>query len=280
MTPITAKTQLLAIFGDPVGRSLSPVMHNGWIEDHGLDAVYVALPLRGGDPVAAFHALKHVGFRGANVTTPHKEAAAAAADSGAFRVANVLRWEADGALSAFNTDGDGFLDALAEAVPGWGARVSEVLILGAGGAAKGIAQALLPGPAQDIDLTIANRTAERAEALAKTLTRAHVGDWNDLGSLFANADLIVQTTTLGMDGTASPHWPVARCKSGAIVVDIVYRPLETPLLKAARAQGLTAVDGLGMLIHQGARAFKLWFDIEPDTKIARQRLLAALGEHE
>ena len=277
MKPISATTQVLAIFGDPVGHSLSPVMHNGWIADHDLDAVYVALPLKTDDPVAAFRALKQVGLKGANVTVPYKEAAAAVADSGETRVANTLRWSPDGAVRAFNTDGDGFIDALTEAVSDWPSRVSTALILGAGGAAGGIAHALYPGARRDIDVVITNRTPARAQALADTVARARVGNWNDLASLFAAADLIVQTTTLGMNGSASPEWPVARCKPSAIVVDIVYRPLETPLLKAARARGLTAVDGLGMLIHQGARSFEHWFGIKPDAAKARARLMAALA---
>jgi len=279
MKPITAQTQLLAIFGDPVGHSLSPVMHNGWIEDHGLDAAFVALQLKSDDAAGVFRALKSVQLKGASVTVPHKEAAAAAADNGALRVANTLRWEPDGTVTAFNTDGDGFLDALAEAAPGWASRVDNVLMLGAGGAAMGIHRALHPGPEHDIDFFVVNRTRARATALAQNTTRTWDRDWEEMPSLFESADLIVQTTTLGMGGNESPAWPVERCKPGAIVVDIVYRPLETPLLKAARARGLVAVDGLGMLIHQGARAFEHWFGIKPDPASARRRMLAALGEH-
>lgn len=267
-------TKRYAVIGDPISHSLSPLMHSGWIADHGLDATYEAYQLRSADPVAAIRGLTQ--FAGMNVTVPHKEAAAVAADAGAFRVANTLRREKDGSLSAFSTDGDGFIDALTEAVPDWGARASDALILGAGGAAEGIAHAMRSGPEHDIYITIANRTADRAEALAKSLTYTGVGDWKDLGALFERADLIVQTTTLGMSGSASPEWPVHRCKRDAIIVDIVYRPLETPLLRAARAEGLIAVNGLGMLIHQGARAFEIWFGIKPDTAKARARLVAAL----
>jgi shikimate dehydrogenase len=269
-------TKRYAVIGDPVGHSLSPVMHAGWIEDHHLDATYEALLLRSDDPVAAIRVLS--GLAGVNVTVPHKEAAAKAADRSDDQVANTLRWEVDGTISAFNTDGLGFVDCLNESSPGWREKVETALILGAGGAANGIAHALRSDAAVDIDLVVANRTRARAEALAAGLPRTRVADWNDLESLFANADLIVQTTTLGMGGAPSPVWPVERCKPDAIVVDIVYRPLQTPLLKAARDRGLTAVDGLGMLIHQGARAFEIWFGVKPDAKKARARLLAALGE--
>jgi shikimate dehydrogenase len=250
------------------------VMHNGWLADHGIDAVYVALPLKSDDPVAAFRAMKGLGLKGANITVPHKEAAAAAADRAGARATNVLRWEADGSVSGFNTDGVGFLDALDESAPNWRDTVKRVLILGAGGSAQGVA-AILAGAH---DLVVANRTAERAEALAGQFPGVRAAAWDDLPALFEEADLIVQTTTLGMSGSPSPDWPVARCKKSTIVVDIVYRPLNTPLLQAARAQGLVAIDGLGMLIHQGVRSFDIWFGIKPDPAAARRRMLKALGE--
>jgi shikimate dehydrogenase len=271
---ITAATKLLAVIGDPVRHSLSPVMHNGWIADHGLDAVYVALPLKSDDAAAAIRALKGLGFTGLNVTVPHKEAAALAADRTDQAVANVLRWENDGTLSAFNTDGMGFIDALAETAPDWRARVKRVLVLGAGGAGLGIGQALAP----HVDTVhFANRTLARAEAAAATLPNGRVLRWEELERGFGAADLIVQATTLGMSGQATQDWPIANVRGSAILADIVYRPLETEFLRAGRARGLVTMDGLGMLIHQGARAFELWFGVRPDAAKARARLLAALG---
>lgn len=272
MKPITPNTAVLAVFGDPVSQSLSPLIHNAWIADHGLDAVYVALPLKTSDPVAAFRALKGMGLKGANVTVPYKEAAALAADHAEARAVNTLRWNADGTVVGFNTDGLGFLDSLDEATPDWRQRVERVLVLGAGGAAFGIARAL----AGRADVVITNRTAARAEGLAAEIPNTRSAPWENLPDLFARADLVVHTTTLGMGGNASPEWPVLRCASSTIVADIVYKPLETPLLAAAHARGLSCVDGLGMLIHQGARGFEHWFGIRPDTKLARQRVLAAL----
>lgn len=270
---ITAATRLLAVIGDPVSHSLSPVMHNGWIADHGLDAVYVALPLKSDDPVAVIRAMKGLGFVGLNVTVPHKEAAAQAADRSEGSAANVLRWEEDGTLSAFNTDGAGFLDALNETAPDWRARVKRVLIVGAGGAAAGIGAALSPF----VDTCFfANRTAARGEAAASALHNGRTLRWEELERGFGAADLIVQTTTLGMHGEPALEWPLALCRPTAIVADIVYRPLETELLAAARARGLVTMDGLGMLIHQGARAFELWFGVPPDAQKARERLTAAL----
>jgi len=275
---LSAKTEVLAIFGDPVAQSLSPVMHNAWFADHGIDAVYVAVPVTG-DAAAFFHGLKGAKLRGANITVPHKEAAAAGADRSESRVANVWRWEADGSVSAFNTDGKGFIASLDEAAPGW--RAPRVLILGAGGGAAGITQALAAHDPR-AEIVIANRTLQRAQDLAALLPNARAAAWDNLAAEFSEADLIVQTTTLGMNGqngsSGDIDWPVARCKVGAVVADIVYKPLETGLLRAAKAHGLVAVDGLGMLIHQGALAFELWFGIKPDTNAARRRLMQTLGE--
>lgn len=268
---VTSATKAYAVIGDPVSQSLSPLMQNAWIADHGLDAVYVALPLKSDDPVAAIRALN--GFAGLNVTAPHKEAAARAADHSESKVANVLRREKNGTVSAFNTDGAGFLDALSEAAPDWRGRASRALILGAGGAAAAIGEALSPLVAT---VHFANRTFDRAEAAAKALPNGRAIRWDDMERAFGAADLIVQTTTLGMAQEPSPDWPVTYCRPTAIVADIVYRPLETELLRAARERGLVVMDGLGMLIHQGARSFELWFDIKPDTSKARTRLLAAL----
>ncbi len=265
-------TKRFAVIGDPVSHSLSPLMHTGWFADHGIDATYEALLLRSDEPVAAIRALK--GFAGVNVTVPHKEAAAKAAARSEGAVANVLRWEADGSISAFNTDGTGFLDSLDESAPHWRVNGKQVLILGAGGAALGLVQAL--GPHVEA-IAIANRTASRAEATASSIPNGRALRWGDLNRGFAGADLVVQATTLGMAGQPAMDWPVAACRPNTIIVDIVYRPLETDLLRAARAQGLATVDGLGMLIHQGARAFELWFGIKPDTTKARARLTAALA---
>jgi shikimate dehydrogenase len=247
-------------------------MHNGWISDHQLDAVYIALALKGVDPVAAIGALS--GFAGLNVTVPYKEAAAKAAARSEGPVANVLRREDDGTFSGFNTDGLGFLDSLTDGARDWRSKVRRVLILGAGGAALGIGQALSPY----VDTVhIANRTSERGEQAAAAIPNGRTARWDDLERAFGHADLIVQTTTLGMADQPEMEWPVAFCRPNAIVADVVYRPLETPLLRVARERGMTAIDGLGMLIHQGARSFEIWFGIKPDVSKARQRLLAALA---
>lgn len=273
-------TKRYAVIGDPVSHSLSPLMHAGWIEDHNLDATYDALQVRSDDPVRAIRGLTR--FDGMNVTSPHKEAAARAAAIASaivrqLEAANTLTWR-EGALHADNTDAAGFAHALDEALPTW-REASSALVIGAGGAGRAVALGLAgqDGPA----IAIVNRTLERAEAAARLIGpycggKVAVRAWGELADCMADADIIVNTTTLGMSG-APFDWPLDGVKANAIVADIVYRPLETGLLRAARARGLKTVDGLGMLIHQGALSFEIWHGIKPDVAKARARLEAALA---
>lgn len=230
---ITAATRVYAVIGDPVRHSLSPLIHNAWIADHGIDAVYAAFELKHENPIAALRALGAFGLSGANVTAPFKEAAARAANATNLVAANVLRWDENRTLSAFNTDGPGFLRALSETVPDWRVRLRRALVLGAGGAGRGIAQALSPHVEA---VYIANRTFPRAEEVAGAIPNARAVRWDDLERGFGGADLIVQTTTLGMNGQPEQIWPMQACRTDAIMADVVYRPLETPFLRTARAR--------------------------------------------
>jgi len=272
---ISGKTKVLAVVGDPVTHSLSPAMHNAWIAAAGLDAVYVALTMRG----EGVDALPRSGLFGANVTVPHKERAAALAthrDASVERLgaANTLRFDAHG-VSAFNTDAPGFIASLDEDAPGWRAITSTALVLGAGGAARAIVGGLADAGISRI--LVANRTAARADEVCAVTSAASPWAWNDLSGAFAQADLIVNATSPGLSGSPSPEWPIAAAPAHACIVDILYRPLETPLIAAARVRGLKTVDGLGMLIHQGALAFDIWFGVKPDTRAARKVLEAILA---
>jgi len=273
---ISARTKLIALFGDPVAHSLSPALHNAWIAAAGLDAAYVALRIAEEGADAAFQALGGFGFHGANITVPHKARAAAVASKRdaaveALGAANTFRWEADGTLAAFNTDAGGAVGALDDAAPGWRTRVKSALVVGAGGTAKAVCWGLKGAGVGRI--CVVNRTRARAEEISG----AAVMDWAQMDAAFAEADLIVQTTTLGMTGRAPGAWPVAAAKADAIVMDAVYAPLETPLLAAARARGQQGVDGLGMLLHQAARAFEIWFGIQPDLALGRKVLERSAG---
>lgn len=277
---ITGTTKVFAVVGRPVTHSLSPIMHNGWYADLGLDAVYVALPLAAEQPGDALGGIGALGLAGINVTVPFKEAAAQVASvleplAGRLGAANVLTAGAMGLVGA-NTDAPGFVASLDEAIPSWRAQVSTALVVGAGGAGRAIALGLIEAGVARV--VLCNRDRVRGEQAAASLGAEFLA-FEDLSSGFAVADLIVNATTLGMGG-GGPAWPVEAAKPTAIVADAVYAPLETGLLAAARARGLACVDGLGMLIHQGALAFEMWFGMRPDTRVARQRLLRVLAERQ
>lgn len=280
---ITARTRLYAVVGDPVGHSLSPVMHNGWIADFGFDAAYVALRLPAAQAEAVFAALKALDLAGLNITVPLKETAAAAADARAplverLAAANTWRREADGRIAAFNTDAPGFTAGLDFAAPGWRGRARTAVVIGAGGAGRAIGFGLAEAGVGRI--LYVNRTLETAQRAAMATPGGAALAWGELEAAFAEADLIVNATTLGMTGAEACAWPVAALKPDAMVADAVYKPLETELLRAARARGHVVVDGLHMLIHQGALAFELWFGHRPDAAAARARVLAALSAKE
>jgi shikimate dehydrogenase len=276
-------TALLALFGDPVDHSLSPVMQNGWLEDHGIEGYYAPYKIPVSDAAKAFRALRGMELTGANVTVPHKELAARSVDrldgvGRALGAINTIRWEDDGTVSGFNTDAPGLIAALDESSVGWRAQTGTAVVLGAGGAGRAAAWALSHAGVSRV--LIANRTAERAQQVAALTPRGLPFPWAKLPDLFASADLIVNTTTLGMSHAPEMDWPIDRAPSYGIVMDAVYAPLETPLLAAARARGMKTVDGLGMLIHQGALAFAHWFGVRPDTGVARERLLDAIAERQ
>jgi shikimate dehydrogenase len=277
---ISGKTPVYAVLGDPVAHSLSPAMHNAWLDAAGIDAVYVALRAAGPDPLAALATLE---LAGVNITIPHKEAAAALAveaDARAHRLgaANVLTRRAYGGYAAANTDAPGFIAALDEAEPGWRARVQTALVVGAGGAGTAILDGLKE--AGVAHLMLANRTFERAAAGAFRVGGVEALSWDSLSQAFAAADLIVNATSVGLKGQGGADWPFHAARKGAIAADAVYRPLRTGFLNAAVANGLATVDGLGMLIHQGALAFEIWFGQRPDTKAARALLLGLLAQED
>lgn len=279
---ISAATQVLAVFGNPVKHSLSPQMHAGWIADHGIDATYIALEVHRDHALDTFRAMRRLGLTGANVTVPFKEEAMQAADVctedvAALGVANTLVWR-NGAIHAHNTDWGGTRAAIDEAVPDWIAHARRAVLVGAGGAARAVAYGLMRrgGP----DMIVVNRTREKADDLARFLKQygaAEARDWSALPAAIAEADVIVNASTLGMKEAPAFDWPLERARPEAIVFDAVYAKGGTPLVKQARAQGLRAVDGLDMLVHQGAIAFDIWFGVKPDTRLARERVDAIMA---
>ncbi|MDO9711722.1 shikimate dehydrogenase [Paracraurococcus lichenis] len=264
MSLLSGHARLAGILGWPVSHSRSPRLHGHWLARHGVDGAYVPLPVRPERFADAVRALADLGFRGANVTIPHKEAAFAvctSVDATAHRAGavNTLVFR-DGGIEGSNTDGWGFLRNCEEAAPGWAPAAGPVVILGAGGSARAVAAALLDAGCPRV--TLVNRTPARADALARALGGPiEVADRPPL----EDAAMLVNTTSLGMQGQPGLEIDLAPLPAGAVVADIVYVPRETPLLAAARARGLAAVEGLGMLLHQARPGFAAWFGVTPQV---------------
>jgi shikimate dehydrogenase len=274
MKLLSGHARLAGVFGHPVTHSRSPRLHGFWLQRYGIDGAYIPLGVAHGGFGAAVRALVDLGFRGANVTIPHKLAAFEICDAVApfarrAGAVNTLIFR-DGRIEGSNTDGFGFLESIREAAPGWRADAGPAVLLGAGGAARAIAAALLDAGAPRV--TLVNRTAAKAEALARDLGGPiHVADRPPL----EDAALLVNTTSLGMQGQPGLEVDLVPLPASAVVADIVYVPLETRLLAAARARGLVAVDGLGMLVHQARPGFEAWFGVAPQVDQALRDVVAA-----
>jgi shikimate dehydrogenase len=284
---LTGRAALAGIMGWPVGHSLSPRLHGFWLREHRIDGAYVPLAVPPERLEQALRALPALGFRGVNLTIPHKEPALALVDRttpAAARIGavNTVVVGQDGLLGD-NTDGYGFMASLAAGAPDWQARAGPAVLLGAGGAARAIAVALLDAGVPELRLV--NRTQARAETLAAQLEEVArergatlaLLPWQDAEAL-AGASLLVNTTSLGMTGEPALEIDLAPLPAAALVTDIVYNPLETGLLAAARARGRPVVDGLGMLLHQARPGFRAWFGVDPVVSDAlRATVLAGLG---
>ena len=268
----SARARLAAVLGDPIAHSLSPRLHNHWFERHGIDGAYLALRVAAADFEPALRLLPRLGFRGFNVTIPHKERAFRAVDrhdraAVICRAVNTIRVEVDGSLTGLNTDGFGFLAHLRQSVPDWQAAAGPVVLLGAGGAARALAAALAEAGVEEIRLV--NRSRARAEALAADLAphfphlRLRLMGWEDTAAALEGAALLVNATSLGMRGMPELALALDPLPREAVVADIVYVPLETTLLRRARARGHRTVDGLGMLIWQAVPGFRHWGGCEP-----------------
>ena len=256
------------VIGWPVEHSRSPLLHGYWLKKHGIDGAYTKEAVAP-DAVADFlRSLDVNGFVGCNVTVPHKAAAFAAADekdasAKAVLAANTL-WLSDGKLMAANTDTYGYMTNLNEQAPGWDRRKAPVSILGAGGAARAITYGFLNAGVGEI--RVFNRTRARAESLAQQFgPRVKVFDWSEREASSRSSAVLVNTTTIGLDGVGTLDIDLAGFNPECVVSDIVYVPLETDLLRKARSRGLRTVDGLGMLLHQGVPGFEKWFGVRPEV---------------
>ncbi len=275
-----------AIVGWPIEHSRSPALHGFWLKQQRIDGHYGRLPVEPRraalEELVAF--LKRTpNARGCNLTLPHKIEIMPLLDRidpGARRIGavNTVVKQPDGTLEGRNTDGFGFLQALQHSAPDWTAKAGPVVVLGAGGAARAVVASLIDAGVPELRLV--NRTRETAVDLGVAFTpaggqRIVVGSWNERAELLDDATLLVNTTSLGMKGQPALDIDLAKLPRDAAVYDIVYAPLETPLLAAARARGNRCVDGLGMLLHQGRPGFEAWFGAPVDVTVEQRRAVAA-----
>ncbi len=278
---ITGAAKLAGIMGWPVAHSRSPVLHGYWLQHYGIDGAYVPMAVKPENLRRALQTLPLLGFAGCNLTIPHKEEALRAVDSyeaSAKRAGgvNTIVIDARGQIIGSSTDGYGFIAALRAATRRFDPSQAPSVVLGAGGAARAIVAALLDNGAREVRLV--NRTPERAAKLAKELGGEVRGVlWEKRAEALVGAGLLVNATSLGMEGQPALELPLDTLPTEAIVNDIVYVPLETSLLAAARTRGNLCVDGLGMLLHQAAPGFEAWFGMKPEIgEGLRQAILATL----
>ncbi len=269
-----------AVIGWPVEHSRSPIIHGYWLKTLNLAGSYEGRAVAPDEADAFFRSFADSGLIGGNVTIPHKETAFACCDevdetARALGAVNTLVLK-DGRLFGSNTDGLGFLNSLDHSAPGWDRKGGSAVVLGAGGAARAIIWALL---SRGLTVHLFNRTRIRAEALAEHFgTGVHVHGPEEMAAVLEGASLLVNTTSAGMGGKPSLDIDLSPLPEHAVVTDIVYTPLMTPLLLRARERGLVTVDGLGMLLHQAVPGFELWFGKRPEvTDELRRLVLADMG---
>lgn len=265
----TDRIPLAGVIGNPVAHSLSPRLHKHWLRRLALPGDYVPLHVGKDSLAAVIRALPQMGFVGVNLTIPHKVAVMALADHITDRAtligaANTLIFRKDGKIHADNTDGYGFIANLRQGAPDWRPDAGPAAVLGAGGAARAVIAALIDAGVDEI--LLANRTRPKSEALKSEFgQRITIVDWVQAGNMLEDAATVVNTTSLGMTGAAEFRVPLDGLQKGATVTDLVYTPLDTHLLQAARAAGCVTVDGLGMLLHQAVPAFERWFGVRPEV---------------
>jgi shikimate dehydrogenase len=270
-----AEPPKVCVVGWPAGHSRSPLIHNHWLRRHGIAGEYVAQAVPP-DQFPDFVKTLARHYVGANITLPHKEVALnltePVARARAVGAANTL-WFQAGVLRSTNTDVEGFLANLDAAAPGWD-QAADAVVLGAGGSARAVVFGLIERGIARIN--VVNRTAERAQALRARFGEAvYPANPMDLPTLLASAGLLVNTTSLGMRGQAPLDIDIRPLRRDAVVADLVYVPLETPLLAAARSRAHPTADGLGMLLHQAVRGFSLWFGVQPTVTAELRRLVEA-----
>jgi len=263
------KIPLAAVIGSPIAHSRSPALHAYWLKRYGIRGHYIPMDISQDDLADAIKQMPKMGFVGANVTIPHKEAVLRLADlvtdrAALIGAANTLIFRKDGKVHADNTDGYGFIENLRSGAPNWKPKSGPAVVFGAGGASRAVLASLIDIGVTEIRLS--NRTRARADALRDEFgTKIKVVDWVQAGNMLDGAVTVVNSSSLGMVGKPEMRVPLDGLSPSAVVTDLVYTPLETRLLKHAKSIGCTTVDGLGMLIYQAAPAFERWFGLRPDV---------------
>jgi shikimate dehydrogenase len=273
---VTTSARAVCVIGWPIEHSRSPLIHNYWLKRYGIAGEYRREAVAPKEFNAFVRSLAERGYVGANVTVPYKEPATAVSQpddrARAVGAANTL-W-LDGVLRSTNTDVEGFLDNLDACAPEWDRGLSKAVVLGAGGAARAVVYGLLTRGVERI--VVANRRVSKAEAMRERFSeRVHTARWDERDVVLADAGLLVNATTLGMEGQPELTVEVGHLPSHAIVADLVYAPLMTPIMRAAQARDLRTADGLGMLMHQAVRGFTLWFGKKPAVTPELRALLEA-----
>lgn len=268
---------LAGVIGSPVAHSKSPRLHQYWLRRYGIPGHYIPMDIASDDLDEALRWLPRLGFVGINVTIPHKEHVLHLADLVSDRAAligsvNTLIFREDGKIHGDNTDGYGFIENLRQGVPDWDATAGPAAVIGAGGAARAVIASLIDAGTPEIRLT--NRTKNRAEGLKSEFgTKVRVHDWVQAGNMLDGAMTVVNASSLGMTGKPDMRVPLDGLSKSAVVTDLVYTPLETPLLAHAKAIGCRTVDGLGMLLHQAVPGFERWFGYRPEVDDAVREVL-------
>ena len=273
------KNIIAGVLGNPIAHSKSPILHQFWLKQNKIKGFYIPLKVSENDLEMTLRNLPKIGFSGVNVTVPHKESVMSLAKIKTERAsligsANTLTFLPEGGFKADNTDGYGFMKNLEEQAPVWDPKEAKVLVLGAGGACRAVIGALLESGVEKLHVT--NRTQKRAKDLQVFFnSQIELIEWSEKEELLKNVNTVINATTLGMVGSDELQFSLSKANENTTIVDLVYNPINTPLLVEAHKKGCHVVNGIGMLLHQATPGFKEWYGVKPTiTKELLNRVMS------